>query len=104
MDSLFTVSGCEEVGRELLKDVKEAKAKQFFKDVKDVVIKETTKDGDSWLSMCFLMKGGKEKRGYLSTKSELEEGDHVDKNTIEVIYLEQDGVELKPRYDGEVAD
>lgn len=105
LDQLFTASKSKEVNRVKLSESKDKEVKAFYKSIDHAYVKEvSSKDGDSWLNMCFVLKSGEEKEGYLSSLSDLEEGDSVDLETIEVIELEKDGKALKPRYDGEVAE
>lgn len=53
------------------------------------------------VSMCFTMDNGRQRFIPLSRDSELEVGDHVDPETVEVITLERDGEEIY-RCDGEL--
>lgn len=53
------------------------------------------------VSMCFTMKNGRQRFVPLSRDSELEVGDKVDPETVEVLTLERDDEEIY-RVDGEV--
>ena len=93
----------EEVSRESL-------TKEEIKAIKSIEVTERiskggngSKAGETFLCMVFHMKNGKQRSAYLSTKSDLEDGDQVDPKSVEFITLERDGEEIV-KADGEVLD
>lgn len=57
-------------------------------------------EGQYGLSMCFIMKSGGKKFMPLSRDSQLEEGDKVNVQSIEIVTLERDGDDDIYRADG----
>lgn len=57
-------------------------------------------EGQYGLSMCFIMKSGGRKFMPLSRDSQLEEGDKVNVQSIEIVTLERDGDDDIYRADG----
>jgi hypothetical protein len=95
LDSLMTYAGSwEEVSREKL-------SKSDVQNVQSIQVVTKEQDWGTSISMCFTMVGGGKKFVPLSRDSELQEGDRVHPNTVEIITLEKDGESPIHRADGE---
>ena len=94
LDSLMTYAGSwEEVSREKL-------SKSDVQNVQSIQVVTKEQEWGTSTSMCFTMVGGGKKFVPLSRDSELQEGDKVNPNTVEIITLEKDGENPIHRADG----
>ena len=87
----------EETNREPLEGIENVKSIE----VTERDFKQDDGSTRTRVSMCFTMKNGRQRFVPLSRDSELEVGDKVDPETVEVLTLERDGDEIY-RVDGEV--
>lgn len=87
--------GWEEVSREMLSEDDD------FKDVESAKVESREQEWGTSTSICLFMKSGGKRYIPLSRDSELEDGDNVDPESIEIIELEKDGDTIF-RADGEV--
>lgn len=86
--------GWEEVSREMLSEDKD------FKEIESATVVDKEQNWGTSHSICLFMKGGGKKYLPLSRDSELEDGDEVNLESIEIIELERDGDTIY-RADGE---
>lgn len=100
LNSLTTyASKWNETGRELLSEADPV----GFKSIESAEVTEKEQDWGISRAICLMMVGGGQKYIPLSRDSELETGDKVDVNSIEIITLERDGDNPIYRGDGAVA-
>lgn len=94
LDSLRTYAGSwNEVSREKL-------SASEVKSINKIEIVEKEQEWGTSVSMCFHMLGGGKKYIPLSRDSDLEVGDAVKPQSVEIITLERDGEEPIYRADG----
>lgn len=95
LDSLRTYAGSwNEVSREKL-------SASEVKSISKIEIVEKEQEWGTSVSMCFHMLGGGKKYVPLSRDSDLEVGDAVKPQSVEIITLERDGEEPIYRADGD---
>lgn len=98
LNSLTTYAqGWEVVGRESLKSLDP----EGFKEIQSAEVTSKEQEWGTSVSICMFLKGGGQKYVSLARDSNLEVGDKVDVDSIEILTLERDGEEAY-KADGEV--